>query len=196
MSQRGTLMPTIQWHRQDNSHAGHCSAPPRMKASCSALTCSRSCRQYLQSGLSPYLQIPACPSDIHKLWYAPKGTSVASQASHSLCLPSGACESQLLRTACSRSCRQYLQSGLSPYLQIPACPSDIHKLWYAPKGTSVASRASHSLCLPSGAFKVIVFARCLCYDRGRYGRGSGEGVPCHEIRRGYERWRKSGRNII
>ena len=40
-------------------------------------------------------------------------------------------ESQLLRTTCSRSCRRYLQSGLSPYLQIPACPSDIHKLWYA-----------------------------------------------------------------
>ena len=75
---------------QSNPHAARCSAPLRMKASCSALTCSRSCRQYLQSGLSPYLQIPACPSDIHKLWYAPKGTSVASRASHSLCLPSGA----------------------------------------------------------------------------------------------------------
>ncbi len=67
--------------------------PPSMKASCSALTCSRSCRpypqsglssslsglsesqllraarsrscrRYQQSGLSPYLSIPACPSDV------------------------------------------------------------------------------------------------------------------------------------
>ena len=47
-----------------NPHAARCSVPLRMKASCSALTCSRSCRRYLQSGLSPYLQIPACPFDV------------------------------------------------------------------------------------------------------------------------------------
>ena len=34
-------------------------------------------------------------------------------------------ESRLLRTTCSRSRRRYLQSGLSPYLQIPACPTNI-----------------------------------------------------------------------
>ena len=34
-------------------------------------------------------------------------------------------ESRLLRTSCSRSRRQYLQSGLSPYLQILACPTNI-----------------------------------------------------------------------
>ena len=33
-----------------------------MKASCSALTCSHSCRLHPQSGLSSYLRIPACPS--------------------------------------------------------------------------------------------------------------------------------------
>ena len=34
-------------------------------------------------------------------------------------------ESQLLRTACSRSCRRHQQSALSGYLSIPACPSDV-----------------------------------------------------------------------
>ena len=114
-------------------------------------SCSRSCRQYPQSALSGYLWILACPSDIHKLWYASIPQLVSAVRDFQCKPPCWALsrttthESRLLRTTCSRSRRQYLQSGLSPYLQIPACPTNI--------------RASAQASLPSarllvGAFKV------------------------------------------
>ena len=49
--------------------------------------------------------------------------SCASQLAHLRIRSPGLLESQLLRTTCSRTCRRYPQSGLSPYLRISACPA-------------------------------------------------------------------------
>ena len=86
-----------------------------LKASCSALTCSRTCRRYPQSGLSPYLRISACPAYV----------CTAVQASLPICASAvrGSLKASCSALTCSRTCRRYPQSGLSPYLRISACPA-------------------------------------------------------------------------
>ena len=62
-------------------HAGHCPAPPRMKASCSAL-----CAPAAAAGINNPPYRATCRYRLAR----PISTSCGMQASHSLCLPSGA----------------------------------------------------------------------------------------------------------
>ena len=47
-----------------NFHAPLCGAPPRHESRLLRTPCSRNRRRYSYFGLSPYILIPACPSDV------------------------------------------------------------------------------------------------------------------------------------
>ena len=87
------MLGIVPHYREGKLHAGHCPAPLRMKADCSAL------------------RAPAVAAGIHNppyratcgYWLArPISTSCGMQASHSLCLPSGAFNVKSTRSPTTR----------------------------------------------------------------------------------------------
>ena len=80
-------------------HAGHCPAPPRMKASCSALRAPAAAAGICNPGYRP-----TCRYRLAR----PISTSCGMRASHSLCLPSGAFKANQICGARLVSCASSL----------------------------------------------------------------------------------------